>query len=125
MCDLALWTYLALAVVATFGSLLFIGWLIRSSYSATSVYLYVTLLITGEAVRSWVNVHGRLHALAVDGSFIVFSANWFWPARNLLSLFAITAIVAHMTYRVVVGKNPEVPEHWSKKIKKLLQRKSE
>ena len=122
MCDLALFTYIALAVISSFGAALFIGWLVRSSYRATSVYVYVTLLISGEALRSWINVLGRLHALANDGSFYLFSRGWYWPARNILSLVALTAIVAHMTYRVVTGKNPEVPEHWSEKMKKWLKR---
>jgi len=122
MCDLALFTYIALAVISSFGAALFIGWLVHSSYRATSVYLYVTLLISGEAIRSWINVQGRLYALANDGSFYLFSQGWYWPSRNILSLVALTAIVAHMTYRVATGKNLEVPEHWSEKMKKWFRR---
>ena len=123
MCDLALWTYIVLATISTYGALLFVGWLIRSSYRATSVYIYVTLILSGEAIRSWMGVQGRLYALANDGSFLVFSNEWYWPARNILSLAALLAIVVHMTYRIVTGKNPEVPEHWSEKIKRLFRAK--
>jgi len=117
MRDLALCTYWAMALVATFGSVLFVWWLMRNRFRATSVYLYVTVLFVGEAVRSWINIQGRLHALENDGSFLIFSLGWFWPGRNILSLLAITAIVVHMSYRVLVGKNPEVPEQWSDKVR--------
>ena len=122
MCDLALWTYVVMALVSTLGSVLFIWWLARNRYKSTSVYLYVTLLFIGETIRNWLNIQGRIHALANDGSFLIFSQGWIWPVRNLLSLAAMTAIVAHMSYRVLTGKNPEVPEHWSEKVMKWFGR---
>ena len=123
MCDLTLLLYIATAVVSTFGSLLFVGWLIRSSYRATSVYLYVTMLLVVEAIRSCINIQGRLHALDSDESFMLFSLNWIWSARMLLPFVAVLAIVAHMSYRVLTGKNPEVPEQWRDKMRNWLKLK--
>ena len=120
MCDVVLSIYLLIAVVATYGSAIFLWWLIRNGLRATSVYLYVTLLLIGESVRSWTNVYGRQLSLANDGSFLAFSMGWVWEARSLLTLAAMSAIVAHMTYRIVTGRNPEVPEEWAKKIRKWI-----
>jgi len=95
-------------------------WLIRNNFKASSVYLYVTVLLVGEAVRSWVNVKGRMLALDNDGSFLPFTLEWLWSARTLLTFFGILAITTHMTYRVVTKKDPEIPEAWTAKVHKWL-----
>ena len=120
MCDLTMIMYSSIAAVSTFGSCLFVGWFIRSGFRATSVYMYVTLLLVGETIRSWTNVYARKLSLLNDGSFYEFSLTWVWESRSILTLLALTAIVLHMSYRILTGKNPEVPEEWSKKIRKLV-----
>jgi hypothetical protein len=112
--------YVSIAIVASIGSWLFLWWLYKNKFRASSVYLYVTFMIVGEAIRGWINVHGRELALADDGSFLPFTLTWPWALRSVLGLVGLTAIVVHMLYRILTGRDPNIVEFWGDKIQKIV-----
>lgn len=120
MPDLTLIIYITIALVTTFGAWLFVWWLARNKFHASSVYLYVTILIIGEAIRSWINVKGRSLALANDGSFLPFTMEWIWVLRSVLTLVGMGAIVGHMTYRVIIHRDPNILEYWGDKTIRVI-----
>jgi len=98
--------YVATAVVAAFGSMLFLWWLGKNHFHGSSVFVYVMILLMGETLRSVVDSYGRWLSLYQHQGFIELSGGWLWTARLLVLLIALIAIVSHMTYRIIKG--PEI-----------------
>lgn len=100
--DVTVQMYFYIGVVATIGVILFVYWMIRYDWYHSVVFIYVTILLAGEAVRSWINLWGRYTLLTCPGEFLNFTMSWMWSSRLLLSLVSVTAIVGHMCYRAAV-----------------------
>ena len=120
MYDLTMFMYIFLAIIASIGSVLFIWWLYKNKFHASAAYMYVTIMIVGEAIRSWINIKGRALSLADDGSFLSFTLGWLWSARTLVSLVGLTAIVLHMAFRMIKNKDPNIMEYWGDKLTKFF-----
>lgn len=121
MPDITLCVYLITAIVASSGSVLFIWWFAVNRFHSSAVYLYVTILLLGEAITSWGNVQGRCLVLSDDGTFLPFTLTWPWQMRSVFTLVGLTAIVLHMSFRVLIGRNPDAREKWGTRINHLVQ----
>lgn len=96
--DLTFWLYLFLALITSYGFFLFVWWWIKKR-GASVIYGYITFLLLGLSIRSWIDLYARyLYASDVD-KFYIYMKCWIWPCRLLLTLVFSFAIIGHMSYR--------------------------
>jgi len=97
--DATFWMYVATWIVSGLGAWLFIWWMIKAG-SASSVYIYVTLLLIGQWVSSglagWARIIYWKVGLLEYRLFL--ESNW-WVLRTSITLVALIAIVTHMAHR--------------------------
>ena len=99
--DITLQIYFLIGIIATVGSGLFFYWMFKYSWYRSIVFIYVTILLTGEAIRAWICMWGRYTLIAQPGEFMNFTLSWVWSSRLLLSLVSVAALVGHMSYRAL------------------------
>ena len=103
MRDLAYWLYIITIVVAAFGAALFTWWWIKKG-KASAVYMYVTILLLGEAVSSTLSLWARhLWFTASNDVYVGFLRSNLWAFRHFVVLVGLLLLVCHMTYRAFGG----------------------
>lgn len=104
LCDPTSWMYLFSLIVCLYGAGLFIWWWGKNG-SASSVFVYVTLIFLGEFVESAMSIYARhlkaLHGLEEYTCYV--ASNWF-AARKLVTIFALISIAVHMSHRAFCRK---------------------
>jgi len=120
MYDGALIQYILICVVALVGSIVFVSWMIYKKFHVSSVYLYVTIMLIGEAYRSAITIHGRILAMAHDERFYDFTLSYLWTTRAVIYLIGMTALVSHMTYRVITNHDLEKLTKFGDKVSVVL-----
>lgn len=99
LADLTVFLYILIGVISTVGTGLFVWWMVKHDWWRSVVFCYVTLLLMGEAIRSWVSLMGRYTLLYYPEQFPEFTCSWVWSGRLILTFLSVTALVAHMIYR--------------------------
>jgi len=107
MWDLAWWTYLLTFLVASYGTCLFLWWIIKSRFQTSAVFAYTTLWIFGAALTAGVNLYARQLSLANIELFQELIMSFWWPLRTGPTLIVLIIICVHMTVRALKRPNGE------------------
>jgi len=99
MWDLAWWIYLSTFLVASYGTCLFIWWIIKNRFQTSAVFAYTTLWIFGAALTAGVNLYARGLSLANMELFQELIMSFWWPFRTVPTLLVLIIICVHMTMR--------------------------
>jgi hypothetical protein len=101
--DLATWMYAMGFLIKGFGFFLFLWWLRESEWKASSMFIYITLLLLGSAMRDGIETYGGFCRstlnLSQSGMQKWVYDMWFWPARMVIPNAIFAVLVGHMTYR--------------------------
>jgi hypothetical protein len=98
--DPSSWAHMLNLLVSSYGLCLFIWWWAKRG-EASHVYMYVTILLFGEAMDAAIVIYAEYLRLFISDwthdTFMQYSL--LWPLRKVPSLIAISCIVVHMSFR--------------------------
>jgi hypothetical protein len=86
------------AVVSFYGFALFVFWWVYKG-SASTIYVYLTILLLGLGIDNAVESYARYEFIAHGADTFRFTI-W-WPLRLAIGTIALFALVGHMTVRVI------------------------
>ena len=105
--DATVLIYIAILVVAIYGTCLFTWWWVKNR-RASSVFVYVTFVFVGEAIETGIALWSRMLGMYYSAEHKdAFQAIFLWPGRKIVILGALTALVVHMTVRLIREKRWE------------------
>ena len=86
------------AVVSFYGFVLFCWWWAYKG-EASTIYIYLTILLLGLGIDNGIEAYARYQWLAtgVDS----FRLTVWWPLRLVVGTIALFALVGHMTVRII------------------------
>lgn len=96
------------ALIPAYGACLFLWWWKWNKWHASPMYVYIFVLLLGQAVRNGMETY-VYHLRAIEDATLsqmnsLIFDQWWWPMRLLVPLCVTVMIVSHLTWRVFTSR---------------------